>query len=301
MIIVIGEILIDRFPDYERIGGAPFNFAFHLQHLGWPVRFITRIGDDADGSKAHHLIEASGFNTEDVQVDKNHATGSVEVTLDGNGVPSFEIKKNVAYDHIDLSQTLAEQKHDLDMIYFGSLIQRTEYGYDQVQNFLKRSGAATTCFCDINFRAPHINTSAVVPSLEHADILKLNDEELETVIGMCGGPSKPTDAVDWLIKRFDISMIALTSGADGSTAFTGSKTIAGPTPKNEHIKDTVGAGDAYAAVLAAGTLMSLPVEETIALATDFAAHICGLPGAIPDKKEAYASLKNKFERIRNAQ
>ncbi|MGD8835852.1 MAG: PfkB family carbohydrate kinase [Desulfobacteraceae bacterium] len=301
MIIVIGEILIDRFPEYERIGGAPFNFAFHLKNMGWPVRFITRVGDDADGLKARRLIEENGFSTEDVQIDQTHDTGRVEVTLDGKGIPNFEIRKNVAYDHIDLSSVLTGRGIDAQMIYFGSLIQRTRYGFNQVQELLKQCRPATTRFCDINFRAPHINAEAIEPSLNHADILKLNDEELETISRTCNGPEQQTDAIDWLMQNHNISMIALTHGADGSTAFTKAQTTCGPLPKGADIKDTVGAGDAFAAVLAAGALVELPMDRTLELATGFATHMCGLPGAIPKNKEVYASMEKEFERIRNVQ
>ena len=295
MIIVIGEILIDHFPEYERIGGAPFNFAFHLKNMGWPVRFITRTGDDADGLKARHLLEANGFSTEEVQIDQTHATGRVEVTLDSNGVPEFEIRKNVAYDHIDFSAVLTGRGIDAEMIYFGSLIQRTQYGFHQVQELLKQCRPATIRFCDINFRAPHINVDAIEPSLNHADILKLNDEELETICKTCNGPAKQADAIDWLMQHHNISMIALTHGANGSTAFTEAQTTHGPLPQSEDIKDTVGAGDAFAAVLAAGALMELPMDRTLGLATGFAAHICGLPGAIPKNKELYASMEKNLK------
>lgn len=298
MIIVIGEILIDHFPEYERIGGAPFNFAFHLKSMGWPVQFITRIGDDDDGVKISRMLETNGFDLKDVQIDKSHTTGRVEVTLDGDGVPSFAICEDVAYDHIDLSSKTAdvETNDTVDMVYFGTLSQRTDYGFDQVQGFLKGSAKNTTRFCDINFRAPHINIDAIEPSLRHADILKLNDEELETISDLCKGPRRQADAIDWLMQSYHISVIALTHGAKGSTAFTKGKTIQAPPSIIPSIMDTVGAGDAFASVLAAGSLAQLPMEHTLGLAGNFAADVCRLPGAIPREKQIYASLINEFER-----
>lgn len=301
MIIVIGEILIDHFPEYERIGGAPFNFAFHLKNMGWPVQFITRIGDDADGLKIRQMLEAKDFDPQDLQVDKTHPTGRVEVTLDDKGVPQYYICENVAYDHMELTSLAVGKGVSADMIYYGTLIQRTDSGRDQVQHFLKNRARSATCFCDINFRDAHINMDAIEPSLYHADILKLNDEELEKVSTMCKGPTQPADAVNWLMQRYNIAQIALTHGADGSTAFKGDKASHCPPVKIPLIKDTVGAGDAYAAVLAVGMLKNLPVERTLELATVFAGRICGLPGAIPKDKQVYHSLKNDFERMLDAQ
>ncbi len=300
MVIVIGEILVDRFPDYERIGGAPFNFAFHLKKLGWPVRLITRIGDDADGRKIRRLLEENGFDPEDVQVDPSHATGRVNVSLNGEGVPRFDICQDMAYDHIDLSSLETGGDTAFDMIYFGSLIQRARGGYQQVRRFLAQHGADATCFCDINLRAPHILAEAVETSLGHADILKLNDEELTAVSRLFEGPSRQEDRVQWLMQTYHISTIALTRGANGSTLITRERSIASAPAATVKIMDTVGAGDAYAAIIAAGILKRLPMEKTLDLATEFSAQICGIAGAIPAGGAFYTRFRHDLERIAHA-
>lgn len=301
MIIVIGEILIDRFPDYERIGGAPFNFAFHLMQMGLPVRLITRIGNDNDGRKISRLLRQSGFNLNDVQVDDGHATGTVDVSLDSKGVPQFTIRENAAYDHIELASVLPVNGQAPAMIYFGTLVQRTPHGLEQVQQFLEQNASGANCFCDINLRPPHINVEAIEPSLEHADILKLNDEELIQIAAICSGPSQIKDVVDWLMQKYGISTIALTQGAEGSKIMTPTRTFKSPPADISRVVDTVGAGDAYASVLAAGLLGQWPVERTLELATAFAAQICSLPGAVPEDKVFYASLTKEFKRIANAE
>ncbi len=301
MIIVIGEILIDRFPDYERIGGAPFNFAFHLKNMGWPVRLITRIGDDEDGRKISRLLEKSEFDLADIQVDPNHDTGRVDVSLNDEGIPHFDICENVAYDHIDLSTVLTDKNSAADLIYFGSLVQRTRSGFQQVRQFLSRHGAATTSFCDINLRPPHILGEALETCLGHADILKLNDEEIMSVSSMFNGPDQVEPAVGWLMKTYQISTIALTRGADGSTLFTGNQSVEAAPANVQRLVDTVGAGDAYASVIAAGILKQIPVEDNLRLATDFSAQVCGIAGAIPESEAFYSPLKQEFERICNAQ
>jgi fructokinase len=300
MVIVIGEILVDRFPDDEHIGGAPFNFAFHLKKLGWPVRFITRIGDDAYGQKIRRLLEESGFNPEDVQVDPSHATGRVNVSLDSEGVPRFDICEDVAYDHIDLSSLETDSRTALEMIYFGSLVQRTHSGFQRVRQFLTQKCADAACFCDINLRAPHILAEAVESSLRHADILKLNDEELTAISRLFKGPSREEAIVQWLMDAYHISTIALTRGAKGSTLMTQERSIASAPAAAVDIKDTVGAGDAYAAIIAAGILKRVPMEKALGLATEFSAQICGIAGAIPDSDAFYTRFRNELERIANA-
>lgn len=301
MIIIIGEILIDRFPEYERIGGAPFNFAFHLMQMGFPVRLITRIGNDNDGRKISRLLEQSGLDLNDVQIDDEHATGTVDVALDSQGVPQFNIRENVAYDHIELASVLSENGPAPAMIYFGTLVQRTPHGFEQVQQFLKKNASGAKCFCDINLRPPHINGLAIEPSLDHADILKLNDEELLQIATLCKGPRQVKAAVGWLMQKYGISTIALTQGAEGSKMITADRTFKSPPLKIAKVVDTVGAGDAYASILAAGVLRQCPIERLLELAAAFAAQICGLPGAIPEDKAVYAPLIKEFERISDAE
>lgn len=294
MLVVIGEILIDRFPDYERIGGAPFNFAFHIKQMGWPVRFLTRIGDDAAGRRILEALQKSGLRAEDVQIDAHHPSGLVKVSLDGQGVPQFDICADAAYDYLDLSRLPAVDLSSAEMVYFGSLIQRTDRGYRQVKAFLEQMQPATRGFCDINLRPPHIRQEAIQLSLRHSDILKLNSQELMQISAMLGGPQEHTGAAEWLLQTYAPSQIVLTMGAGGSKVITADQTITSPPAKVDAIVDTVGAGDAYAAVYAAGFLKAQPLKRTLAMATGFAADICGLPGAVPEDIGLYKHLRREL-------
>jgi fructokinase len=294
MILVIGEILIDRFPDYVRVGGAPFNFAFHIKQMGWPVRFLTRIGDDAAGRQIMESLQKSGLDTEDVQIDVHHPTGTVEVALDGQGVPQFDIRSDAAYDYLDLSRVPAVDSSSVELVYYGTLIQRTERGYRRVRTFLEQMNPATRGFCDINLRPPHIHLKAIQSSLQHCDVLKLNTHELTQISAMLGGPPDEDAAAAWLLESYSLSQIVLTMGAAGSKVIAADRTITSPPAQVDAMVDTVGAGDAYAAVFAAGCLKALPLDRTLALATAFAAQICGLPGAVPTDLKQYRHLRREM-------
>jgi fructokinase len=294
MIIVIGEVLIDRFPEYERIGGAPFNFAFHLKQMGWPVRFITRIGDDADGRHILHQLAELNFDLEDIQIDARHPTGLVKIALDYQGIPQFDICKKVAYDHIDFSLVPSPNWAAVHMIYFGTLAQRTRNGFEQYQQFLAHKTPSTRGFCDINLRAPHLNREAIKSSLHQADILKLNSDELTRIGTIYQGPQPREALIEWVRHTFDIQLLALTQGASGSQAITAQESAYAAPKRVDHIVDTVGAGDAYAAILATGLLQGVPLTRTLELATDFAAHICTLPGALPVDMAPYQDLREKL-------
>jgi fructokinase len=291
VIVVIGEILIDRFPDYERIGGAPFNFAFHLKKLGFAVRFITRVGDDGNGRSIVDRLERSGFDRRDVQIDARRPTGTVRVQLDSEGVPHFDICEDVAYDYLDLGIDFAPDAGEPKMIYFGTLLQRTDAARRQVQGFLKRYREGAARFCDINMRPPHVNSQAVLESLRQADLLKLNEDELTDIRGRLNGTQGTADFISWLMENFAISAVALTRGSRGSSFFNGDGEIASPAITEAAVIDTVGAGDGFAAILAAGYLRGLAWADTLAQASGFAARICGIPGAVPDDDAFYDDFR----------
>lgn len=288
MIIVVGEILIDRFPSYERIGGAPFNFAFHLKKLGAPVRFVSRVGMDAHGDRILEMLDRCGFSRSDIQIDPARPTGSVDVELNASGVPSFDIRSGVAYDNLYLEHLPQESGWtDTRMIYFGSLLQRSPIGATQLRAMLERKGPRTQCFCDINLRPPHYSADVVEKTIAATDILKLNEDELIAIGQLLGGPASFDALVDWLGERFGIGTRIITSGSAGSTVVTASDRIATPPQKDVAVVDTVGAGDGFAAVFAWGLLNRMPLERVAAAAADFAARICGLTGAVPEDEGVY--------------
>lgn len=291
MILVLGEVLIDRFPDDHRIGGAPLNFAFHLHHLDEALRLVTRVGNDADGRRICKMLETHGLATTDVQIDDRHPTGRVDVSLDADGVPTFDIVAPVAYDGIDLQPLIAQGiPAQAALIYFGSLIQRSDHGFSQVQQLLAGRPQATRCFCDINLRTPHYDRQRINHCLQQADILKLSEEELLTVGRLLAiGPTEQETAKH-LMKAYRIEFLALTRGARGSTVFHGDQHFDSPAPPSVTVRDTVGAGDAFAAVLAAGILNDRPMPQILAAATDFAAHVCGQTGAIPVQSQIYEDI-----------
>lgn len=296
MILAIGEILFDVFPDYRRLGGAPFNFAFHLKQLGFPVRFVSRIGDDSNGRDVRSIVKARGFDPADLQIDPCHATGEVDIRLDPQGVPTFDILPNVAYDHIDFTPALESLLENCALIYFGSLAQRTENGFKRLQCILDARRPQTKCMYDINFRPGGIRRQAVFDSLRQADLLKLNEEELADLKEMHDDARSDDDFVAFLREHYVIEEVALTRGHKGSTLFTAAGRLDTETPPIETIADTVGAGDAFASVLAAGYLRGLPPARTLDAASFLAARLCTVAGAIPDDTRFYGDVLRMLER-----
>lgn len=296
MILAIGEILFDVFPDYRRLGGAPFNFAFHLKQLGFPVRFVSRIGDDPNGRDIQSIVKDRGFDPADLQIDPRHATGEVGIRLDSQGVPTFCILPDVAYDHIEFTPALGSLLEDCTLIYFGSLAQRTDRGFQSLQRILNARRPQTKCLYDINLRPGGFHPRAVFESLRQADLLKLNEEELVDLKEMHDDARNDDDFVAFLRERYVIEEVALTRGHRGSTLFAAAGRFDAATAPIETIADTVGAGDAFASVLAAGYLRGLPPARTLDAASFLASRLCTVAGAIPDDNRCYDDVVRMLER-----
>jgi fructokinase len=295
VVLVIGEILFDVFPDYRRLGGAPFNFAYHLKNFGFNVRFISRIGMDDAGKKILHRLELAGFNLDDMQIDDVHPTGSVKVKLDKSGAPQFDIISEVAYDYIEfIPDNHASLIDKARIIYFGSLVQRSEAGCENLQAFISRNSSKKLNFYDINLRPGCYSNDIIEKSLSKTDILKLNTGELEKLMQMQSLKMEKGKFVHYLMETHSIRTVSLTKGELGSELFTNHGSFNSDSADAIKVVDSVGAGDAYAAMLAAGMLKNWSPRAILERASLFASRICEIKGAIPESSSFYEPFKPLF-------
>lgn len=289
MIAAIGEVLTDEFPEYRRIGGAPFNFAANAHRLGEGVRLITRIGKDRDGDRIRDFIRTCNLDAADVQIDPVRPTGRVRVTFARDGEPRFEILKDVAYDHIRPPALSPATR----LVYFGTLAQRTAGALERIQAFLSMRPPGAVAFLDVNLRPGADSRDVLIRSLAQADIVKLNDAEWDVVKALFAAETAGGDFGRWFMERFGIRMVAITRGSAGAEIRLADGTrFAESAPDLAHVADTVGAGDAFAAVLAVGWLKGLPIDRVLAAATGLAAAVCRVAGALPADTRIYeAALK----------
>ena len=296
MILITGEILFDLFKDRRRLGGAPFNFAFHLKKLGCDVRFVSRVGRDDLGKEILAFLTDHRFDITDIQVDADLPTGTVQVDVTEHG-HDFTITQNTAWDRIEFDhrvRSLLAQGPEL--VYFGSLVQRTTPGQTLIQRILDRKPPETRVFCDINLRPASYSAAVIRTCLSGTDILKLNKEELKAAAGdAVESGSTAEAAARGLMAKHRIRRIILTLGPDGSTWITPDTVQHSPAAPVKQIRDTVGAGDAYAAMSAAGLLKNLPTAVCMDLASEFAAHICTLEGALPKNDHIYRKFRQRME------
>lgn len=288
MILAVGEILFDIYPEYQRLGGAPFNFASHVKTFGLPIAFASRVGDDDNGRQIWRTVEDGGFDMRYMQRDPDHETGHVRVELDREGVPTFDIVKNVAYDFLDYSEAINRLVHSGPrLIYFGTLIQRTAHGLGTIKQILANRSPDTRGFCDINLRPDCYSETTIRHSLQNSDVLKINDDELALIQEMLSIPGDRAEAVSQLRNHYQIDWVCLTRGKHGSELFTADGHVSTPIEKQVAQVDTVGAGDAYASILAIGYLLGWPPNTILERATEFAGAVCTVKGAIPDDPQFY--------------
>jgi len=283
-VVAWGEIVWDLFPEGRRLGGCAANVAFHLARLGVPVRLVSRVGVDVLGSEAIGQLHAAGVNVDLVQLDPDHPTGTVAVEIRA-GEPRFAIATEAAWDRIAWDEALAQATASASVLYYGTLAQRTPLG----SGTLRQAWAATTrdCVrvCDVNLRHPFPSPSVVEASLRAADIVKLNQRELTFLANLCG----VADPVRWLVREVGVSMVALTLGQRGCVlALRDVQVEHAGFAVSEETGDSVGAGDAFTAVLCASLASGRLPRSTPELrrlaerANRIASYVASRPGATPE-------------------
>lgn len=286
-VIVFGEILFDEFPDRRVLGGAPFNVAHHLRGFGADPLLITRVGEDARGDEALAAMRRAGLDARGVQRDPRRPTGSVAVRLSGAG-HRFEILAEQAYDFVDAERAALAAPPGCDLFYFGTLAQRHPESRSAL--FALLAGGARTRFLDVNLREPWYDRETIERSLRHADVLKINREELAEVgaiffAGLAEGP----ELASRLVERFSLRRVVVTCGEEGAwllDAGGGLERVAGGRLAGD-VADTVGAGDGFSAVLILGTLRGWDGATALRRADAFARAVCSIRGAVPEDPSFY--------------
>lgn len=280
-IVSLGEVLWDLLPAGKQLGGAPANFAFHSGELGATSRIITRVGHDALGQEILDRFTALGLATDTVQIDPEAATGTVDVTLHPGGQPSYTIREGVAWDRIEVTSLARELVAQADALCFGSLAQRSEPSRTALRSLIALSSRSTLRVFDVNLRPPFVDPGVIAGSLELANALKLNDQELPLVAQQFGLPTDSARAaIVGLVQRFDLTLVALTRGDRGSLLWAEGDWSDHPGCPTT-VVDTVGAGDAFTAALVVGWLAGHHLEALNAHANAVAAFVCSQAGGTP--------------------
>lgn len=281
VVVGMGEALWDILPEGKKIGGAPANFAYHVSQFGLPGCVVSAIGDDALGKEIIENFTSKGLNHHIATVP--YPTGTVQVEIDPAGIPQYEIKENVAWDNIPYTDSLEQLAARTRAVCFGSLAQRNVVSCNTINRFLDampKSDDSLVVF-DVNLRQGFYNKDILYNSMSRCNILKINDEELVTVSRIFGYPGIDLqDKCRILLDKFNLDVLILTCGVNGSYVFVPDSVSFLPTPQVE-VADTVGAGDSFTAAFVANILKGRSVVEAHAKAVETSAYVCTKNGAMP--------------------
>ena len=278
-IIAIGEIVWDCLPAGKQLGGAPLNFAFFAKELGAQAYAVSAVGNDELGDETLQVASATGVNLDFVQRN-DLPTSRVLVTLDEKGIPQYEIVEGVAWDAVECPDSALELVRDASVICWGSLAQRTEKSRQSVLSMLSASPASCLKVFDINIRQHYYSLDVIKDSLDYADILKLNEDELPLVAEMLGMTGSEDAVISEMIERYSLKYVVYTHGADFSRVYGAEGLLSHQDTPKVTVADTVGAGDSFTAVLVTSLLQGRNIAEAHALAVEVAAFVCTQHGAI---------------------
>lgn len=280
IVVGMGEALWDVLPEGKKIGGAPANFAYHVSQFGLNSRVVSAVGDDKLGMEILDNFREKKLNTM-VEI-VPYPTGTVQVELDNEGVPCYDIKEGVAWDNIPYTPALEDLAKHTTAVCFGSLAQRSVVSRETINRFLDTMPAENTLkIFDINLRQGFYTKEILCNSFRKCNVLKINDEELVTVSRMFGYPGIDLQDKCWiLLAKYNLKMLILTCGVNGSYVFTPGEVSFVETPKVE-VADTVGAGDSFTAAFVASILSDLSIGEAHKLAVETSAYVCTQNGAMP--------------------
>ena len=291
-ITAIGEILFDIYPKTKNLGGAPLNFLYHVYKLTGEGNIISRVGNDILGDKAIKFLNSSGISTSYIQIDHLHPTGVANVKLNKNKVPTFRIDEGRAYDFIENVEKVNQLINKrTDCLYFGSLAQRSKVTKNTIQSLF---GKRIKYFCDLNIRQKFYTKEVIKKSLQNTYALKINLDELKLINKLLLGERFFLEkAANKVLEKFNIELLAVTKGDEGTVLFSPNETDEYEITPSK-IVDTLGAGDAFAAVFCIGYLRKWELSKTNKLANEFAAEICKIKGALPKKDDIYEDIKERF-------
>ena len=285
VIVGLGEALWDCLPDGRKLGGAPANFAYHSSQFGNDAYAISAVGNDALGDQTLKEFDAKHLKYVMPRVD--FPTGTVQVELDEEGVPTYDIRQNVAWDNIPFTPEIENIAKHCGCVCFGSLAQRNGTSRNTIHRFLDATPKGCLKIFDINLRQNFYTKEVIRESLKACDILKINDEELVTIGRLFGYPGLDIENKCYLILgKYNLKMLVLTCGTNGSYVFAPGVKSFQPTPKVE-VADTVGAGDSFTGTFASAILAGMPLKEAHELAVEVSAYVCTQPGAMPQLPQEF--------------
>ena len=291
LVVGLGELIWDMFPEGRRLGGAPSNFAYVSRLLGNAAAVASRVGRDALGREAHARLERAGLSTRYLQQDDAHPTGTVGVRIGAGGEPDFNVNENSAWDYLEWTPEWEELAARARVVCFGTLGQRRPEARETIERFLEATGADALRLFDVNLRHAFFTPEMLARSLRLSNVVKLNAEELSSAASMLRlRASGERETARELLKLFDLRLVAVTRGASGSLLVSREEADEHPGFRAERVADTIGCGDAFAAALAHCLRRGAPLSLSNEVANRVGSWLATHTGATPEADDETIAL-----------
>jgi fructokinase len=290
-VVGLGEVLWDLLPGGPQLGGAPTNFACQVGALGARAMIVTRIGDDELGGQVMRRFTQLNLPPETVQIDLTRATGTVSVTVDERGVPSYTFAEDAAWEQLAATNVALQSVRTAHAVCFGTLAQRSPISREAIQRLVAAAPADALKIFDINLRLDFYTRAVIEESMRLSNVLKLNGEELTLLSAMFSLRGDVRRRVEWLADNFGFNLVVVTRGSLGSLIHQEGRWSELPS-QPVHVRDTVGAGDAFAAALTMGLLARMNLSDLHMIAAEVARYVCSQHGATPPLPD---KLRRRFE------
>jgi fructokinase len=294
VVVGLGELLWDVFPDLRRPGGAPANVAFQAEQLGCRGIVCSRVGRDALGDELLKFLSEQGLSTASIQRDPVHPTGTVTVDTRRADHPTYVIHENVAWDHLVLDEDLERLMGRASAVCFGTLAQRSPSSRAAIQDALMKVSRQCLIVYDVNLRQQWYDREWIELSLAKAHFAKLNTDEVNVLADLLEvGTADHLPFAEAIQVRYKVEVVCITRGAAGCV-------MAGPDQVVDHrgvavkLADAVGAGDAFTAAWIYGRLHGWPLEAQAAFANEVGALVAGRPGAMPPLRDEFRALAGRY-------
>lgn len=283
----IGELLWDIFPTGKRAGGAPVNFVYHATQLGAEGYAISAVGKDELGTE---ILQELDKNNIAYSIDSlTYPTGTVKVELN-NGIPSYTIVENVAWDHIPLTQKAIDLVKRADAICYGTLSLRNKDSRKTITTLLSYAPKESLRFYDINLRQHYYSKELIENLLQAANVFKINDEELVILKDLFNLKDTDENVCKYFLNKYNLKYLILTAGDKYSIVYSQNEISRIETPKVK-VADTVGAGDSFSGAFVQGILSGKTLKEAHKQAVEISAFVCTQTGAWPKYNQDL--IKNK--------
>lgn len=279
--VCFGEVLWDIFPKQKVVGGAPLNVTFHANNFGINAQIISATGNDELGTELRSVLSQKKINDDLINTNYTFPTGTVQVTLDKKGSASYEIVQPVAWDFLETNPKIENIVSSSDILLFGSLSCRNENNYQTLLQLIKK--AKKTVF-DVNLRPPFYGQTLIENLLQKADIVKMNDEELEEISDWYGIVTHIKEQMSFIKNRFNIETLIVTAGKNGAYCIH-NNVLYHQKGFPVTVEDTVGSGDSFLAAFLFKMLHKASWQKCLEFACATGALVATQTGGTPSIKE----------------